>query len=88
LLNNLQSQICKLAHVGDKISSMKLIEKYSLSAIIRFMAINTIKFNMGYEMSQNCNIILTNSEKLLLYKKIGQFMFKKKNKFIFKKIIF
>jgi retron-type reverse transcriptase/5-methylcytosine-specific restriction endonuclease McrA len=64
ILKILQSEICRLSSIGSNEMAMSLIEKYSMSILIRYIAINKITIQSGSTPGIDNFIIKNNSNKI------------------------
>lgn len=66
LLKQLQTKICHLSSTGTDTTAMKLIEKYSMNIVIRYIAINKVTAQSGLTPGVDNFIIKNSSHKIEL----------------------
>lgn len=64
-------EICHLSYIGNDIAAMELVDKYSLSPIVRCIAINKVKISLGV----GSNVFLNINDKLSFFKLTNEFKY-------------
>lgn len=73
----LQYYICKLSYTGKQKEVMSLISKVGHSGIIRFLAINKVAADSGLIAGKDKNFLVTQEEKISMFKMTNFFKFDK-----------
>lgn len=74
-LESLLENICQLSYIGRNAEALELIDRYSMSTIVRCVAINKVRLNSGGSPGLDSEVLINNYDKLRIFKATGEFKY-------------